>query len=309
MEKFKSQPYQIFLESHTRLNNYIKVSTVAVDFLYKSKSDEKELSELINKLILEAGERWTPRVIKEIENELNQLKNDLSKSGIIWVYSAFDVFFKQVEGQLSSFFPKTNEDKNEINGEDVEDKKETKIITLYKKLDWEIDNIKGILPVLKFYEMLRHCVAHNSGKPTEKLVEISKSEEFQAAISNWETKYIKKKISDPPRVTNEVLELKPHHCIMYSESCLRIATDINNRIYQKFGLNHFIGLTIKTHLIETRKLSKPVCENFLRYIVYHLKNDFDILVNPYDKIFDYYKEDDKSKKQHKNRYLTLKNIS
>ncbi len=309
MEKFKSQPYQIFLESHTRLNNYIKVSTVAVDFLYKSKSDEKELSELINKLILEAGERWTPRLIKEIENELNQLKNDLSKSGIIWVYSAFDVFFKQVEGQLSSFFPKTNEDKNEINGEDVEDKKETKIITLYKKLDWEIDNIKGILPVLKFYEMLRHCVAHNSGKPTEKLVEISKSEEFQAAISNWETKYIKKKISDPPRVTNEVLELKPHHCIMYSESCLRIATDINNRIYQKFGLNHFIGLTIKTHLIETRKLSKPVCENFLRYIVYHLKNDFDILVNPYDKIFDYYKEDDKSKKQHKNRYLTLKNIS
>lgn len=309
MENFKSQPFQKFLDSHTRLNNYIKVSTVAVDFLYKSKSDSKELSEQINKLILDAGERWTPRIIKNVENELTQLKNDLSKTGIIWVYSAFDVFFKQVEGQLSGFFPKSPEDKNNSNEDDVEEKKETKIISLYTKLGWTLDNIKGILPVLKFYELLRHCVAHNMGHPTEKLVEISNSEDFKSAIENWETKYIKKKISDPPIVTSEILELKPHHCIMYSETCLRIASDINNRIFEKFGLNYFIGLTIKTHLIEPSKLKNPECENFSRYIVYHLKQDFDILVTPYAKIFDYYNNDDKLIKQHKSRYLTLKKIS
>lgn len=309
MEKFKSQPYQIFLASHTRLNNYIKVSTVAVDFLYKSKSDSKELSDSINELILEAGERWTPRIIKNIEKEVSLLKNDLSKTGIIWVYSAFDVFFKQVEGQLSSFFPRSSASKNDYKEDDVEEKKESKIISLYTKLGWTIDNIKGVLPVLKFYELLRHCVAHNMGHPTEKLIEISNSEEFQTSISKWETKYIKKKISAPPIVTSEILELKPHHCIMYSETCLRIATDINNRIFEKFGLNHFIGLTIKTHLIETNKLKKPVCENFSRYIVYHLKQDFDIFITPYNRIFDYYKDDDKLKKQHKSRYLTLKNIS
>jgi hypothetical protein len=308
MEKFKSQPYQKFLYSHTRLNNFIKVSTVAVDFLYKSKTDLKELSEHINELILKAGERWTPRIIKNIEIEVTQLKNDLSKTGIIWVYSAFDVFFKQVEGQLSGFFPKSSEDRNDCKEDDLEEKKETKIISLYTKLGWSLDNINGILPVLKFYEVLRHCVAHNMGHPTEKLVELSKSEDFQSVIRNWETKYIKRTISDPPIVTNETLELKPHHCIMYSETCLRIATDINNRLFEKFGLNHFIGLTIKTHLIEPSKLKKPACENFSRYIVYHLKQDFDILISPYDKIYEYY-SDDKLKKQHKSRYLTLKNIS
>ncbi len=309
MENFKSEPFQKFLHSHTRLNNYIKVSTVAVDFLYKSKEDSKELSEHINKLILEAGERWTPRMIKNIEKEVTQLKNDLSKTGIIWVYSAFDVFFKQAEGQLSSFFPKLTVDKNVCNNEeDVEEKKESKIILLYTKLGWPIDNIKGILPVLKFYEVLRHCVAHNMGHPTTKLIDISESDDFQTAIKNWETKYVKKKISDPPIITNDSIELKPHHCIMYSETCLRIATDINTRIFEKFGLNYFIGLTIKNHLIEPSKLKKPVCENFSRYIRYHLKQDFDISISPYDKIYDYY-SDENLKKQHKLRYLTLKNIS
>ncbi len=308
MENFKSEPFKKFLHSHTRLNNYIKVSIVAVDFLYKSKEDAKELSEHINTLILEAGERWTPRIIKNIENEVTQLKNDLSKTGIIWVYSAFDVFFKQAEGQLSSFFPKSSEDKNVCEEQDLEEKKESKIISLYKKLNWPIDNIEGVLPVLKFYEVLRHCVAHNMGRPTEKLFGISRSDDFQSAIKNWETKYIKKKISDPPIVTNESIELKPHHSIMYSETCLRIATDINTRIFEKFGLNYFIGLTIKNYLVEPSILKKPECENFSRYIVYHLKQDFDILITPYDKIYEYYSED-KLKKQHKLRYLTLKNIS
>lgn len=308
MEKFKSQPYQKFLYSHTRLNNYIKVSTVAVDFLYKSKIDSKELSEHINNLILEAGERWTPRIIKNIETEITQLKNDLSKTGIIWVYSAFDVFFKQVEGQLSSFFIKSNEDKSDYKDDDLEEKKETKIIMLYRKLGWSLDNINGVLPVLKFYEVLRHCVAHNMGHPNDKFIEISQSKEFQSAIKNWKTKHnTQRRISDPPIVTNENVELKPHHCIMYSETCLRIATDINNKIFETFGLNYFIGLTIKTHLTEPSKLKKPVCKNFSRYIVYHLNQDFDILT-PYDKIYEYY-SDDKLKKQDKARYLTLKNIS
>lgn len=308
MENFKSEPFQKFLYSHTRLNNYIKVSTVAVDFLYKSKEDPKELSEHINTLILEAGERWTPRIIKNLEDEVMQLKNDLSKTGIIWVYSAFDVFFKQAEGQLSSFFSKSSEDKNVSKEDELEEKKESKIIALYAKLGWSMDNIKGILPVLKFYEVLRHCVAHNIGYPTKKLIEISKSNDFQIAIKNWETKYIKKKISDPPIVTNNAIELKPHHCIMYSETCLRIASDINARIFKKFGLNWFVGLTIRNHLIETSKLKKPECENFSRYIVYHLKQDFNLSITPYDKIYECYSDDDLIRK-HKERYLTLKTNS
>lgn len=306
MENFKSYPFQKFLDAHTRLNNYIKISTAAVDFLYKSTGDMQELSNRINELILESGERWTPRAIKNPVLELKQLKNDLSKTGIIWVYSSFDVFYKQVEGILSSHFIKPVE----FEGVDIEDdeKKESKIVNLYNKLGWSMDRIEGVMPVLKFYEVLRHCVAHNMGLPNEKLISISESNEFITSINKWETKYEKKTISAPPIVTNENIELRPHHSIMYSETCLRIATDINSRIFDKLGLNHFVGITIKSHLTDSKKLTEPCCSSYSRYIAYHLKKDFHISIPQYDEIYNYYTDKEKNEKdKDKGKYFTLKN--
>lgn len=310
MTNFKSLPFQNFIYSHTHLNNYIKISTAAIDYLYNSKQNSDELSDDINKLILAAGERWTPRIIKNPTLELSQLKNDLSKTGIIWVYSYFDVFFKQIEGQLSGFFSnstETTEKTTDDDEEDDEEKRESKIISLYHKLGWSTDKIKGILPVFKFYIILRHCVAHNVGRPSEKLVSMSKHKDFIDAIENWETKYTKKKISNPPTITYEEIELKPHHAIMYSEACLRIATDINEKIFEKFGINHYIGLTIRTHLSFPSKLTVPHCSNFSRYIAYHLKNDYQIAIPKYDDIYGYYNGNEVQIKQDKQRYLTLKN--
>lgn len=298
MENFKSYPFQKFLDAHTRLNNYIKISTAAVDFLYKSTADTQELSSRINELILESGERWTPRIIKNPVLELKQLKNDLSKTGIIWVYSSFDVFYKQVEGILSNHFVKPTE----VEEDDMDDdeRKGSKIATLYNKLGWSMDRIEGIMPVLKFYEVLRHCVAHNMGQPSEKLISISESNEFITSIKNWETKYIKKTISDPPIVTNENIELRPHHSIMYSETSLRIAIDINRKMFDKLGLDHFVGITIKSHLTNTNKLSEPCCSSYSRYIAYHLKKDFHISIPRYDEIYNYYKDKRKEEEDKKN---------
>lgn len=302
---FISEPLKTYKESHTRLNNYVKISTSAVNFLYNSETDNKKLSEKINKLILDAGERWTPTIIKDPQAELVQLKNDLSKTGIIWVYSSFDVFFKQIEGQLSGHFPEIVKKTMEDNNEDDE-KKEAKIIELYKKIGWELDNINNLLPILKFYETLRHCVAHNRGLPTKNLFEQSTSESFTNAIKSWKTKFKEKAISPPPIITDKVIELNPHHSIIYSETCLRIATDINKRLFKKLGLNHYIGKTIKRHLLDCSVLTKPACENYQRYIAYHLKLDYNIEITPYSNIFEYYSDEDE-KKRDKKRYHTLKN--
>lgn len=305
MENFKSFPLQKFLDAHTRLNNYIKVSTAAVDFLYKSTTDTQELSNRINGLILESGERWTPRIIKNPGFELVQLKNDLSKTGIVWVYSAFDVFYKQTEGILSEYFTKSAEGKED--SDEDEEKKESKIKALYDKLGWATDKIDRILPTLRFYETLRHCVAHSMGRPSEKLISISKSEEFITSIEKWETKYVKKNISAPPIITDDNIELKPHHPIMYSETCLRIASDINNKMFETLGgVNYFIGLTIKSHLTSQKKLTTPHCKDFTRYIVYHLKKDYNISITKYNDIYNYYKSE-KAKDEDKNKYLSLKN--
>ncbi|OAD43836.1 hypothetical protein [Polaribacter atrinae] len=301
MTDFKSESYTNLLESHTRLNNYIKISTVSVDYLYNSKEDNKELSNLINSLILNSGERWTPRVIKEPKKQLELIKNDLTKSAIVWVYSAFDIFFKQVQGILSEHF--IIKDDKSLN----EDDKQHKILELYKKLNWDNKEIKTYLPILKFYESIRHCTAHNMGKPSLKLIELSKSNDFKEAITNWKTKFPKKKISAPPIIKDNIITLKPHHTIIYSETCIRIAKDLNLKMFNKLGLEYFIDKTIQKHLLSNNKLTDPKCQNLTRYLVYHLKKEINISITPYENIFKYYNEE--QIEDYKKRYSSIKNNS
>jgi len=304
MSEFQSLAYKTLLESHTHLNNYIKISTVAVEYLYNSHSDNAKLSILINHLIQQSGEKWSPRLIRDPKIELIELKNDLTKSAILWVYSSFDVFFKQIEGMLShKFFPSVDKQNDEVN----EDSKENKIRELYRKLNWDLNEIEDLLYILKFYHSVRHSVAHNYGKPSRQLFELSQQSNFIDAIANWKTKHPQKKISPPPIIEDNVIELKPHHSIIYSETCIRIAKDINYKLLNTLGLKYFVQKTIKTHLTDSMKLSSPECKNLTRYLVYHLKNDYNITINPYDKIYDYY-ENETSIKEHKARYLTLKNF-
>lgn len=297
MKNFESKPFKNYLSSHTKLNNYIKISTVAVDYLYNSKENDEELSVLINDLILESRESWTSRNIKNSKEELTALKNDLTKSAIIWVYSAFDVFFKKIEGMLSENFSKKEDDENSH-----------KVIELYEKLNWKTNQIDNLLPILKFYESLRHSIAHNIGIPSGKLYEISKSDSFEKSISNWKTKFPNKNISPPPLIKETIIELKPHHSIMYSETCLRISKDIDKKIFETLGINYFIDRTIKKHLVNTEKLTEPNCINYKRYIVYHLFNDYKIRIMNYDDIYNIY-DDGEKLKLHKKRYLTMKTFA
>ncbi|GAK75669.1 MAG: hypothetical protein ACPG44_07845 [Polaribacter sp.] len=302
MENFESEPLKNYLLAHTKLNNYIKVSTVAVDYLYNSKENNEELSTLISDLILDSGERWRPRKIKDSKGELNVLKNDLSKTGVIWVYSAFDVFFKKVEGIMSDNFTKVKDPKSD------EGDRLHKVIEFYKKLGWSTNKIDNLLPILKFYESLRHSIAHNVGIPSEKLYELSTSDSFNSSILNWQTKFPKKKISPPPIVEKEAIILRPHHSITYSETCLRITKDINRRIYETLGRDFFINKTIKKHLISAEKLSEPFCANYSRYIVYHLNMDYKIELKKYDEVYETY-DDNEKLKEDKKRYHIMKSLT
>jgi hypothetical protein len=308
MIKFQSEAYQNFIQSHIRLNYYIKISTGAVLDLHNSYTKPNDLSKKINEIIVNAGERWTPTILKNVHPELILVTNDLAKSGIIWAYSAFDVFFKKIEGYLSSEFVS-----EKSNSEEENDDKSHKIVELYEKLSWNQEKIATLLPILKFYEALRHSVAHNVGIPSGKIIRIYGSEEFNTAIDQWKTKFPDRQISPPPIVTDDIINLQPHHPIMYSETCLRIAADINLKLLTQLGRKHYIERIVKKHLLETSSLSAPYCQNLTRYIAFHLNEDYKITIEKYNDVLEIFDDLDKDIreqkiKEYKKRYHTLKNI-
>lgn len=278
MNDFKSDALKIYLDSHTQLNQLVKLATVAIGYLSNSTDDEAELSKTINKLILSSGERWTPRIIVNCKLELERTKNDFIKSSIIWVYSAFDVYLSKVKGSLSEKIKSDNLETPEAKKED------RNILLLYDKLNWNKNEVDKIYNIFKFYEEIRNCVAHNYGKPNKKLIEISISKEFRDELDNWQTKFKNGKISPPPIVEDEVIKLKPHHSIFYSETCLRIAKDINLKMLETLGVEFYIEKIISKHLLQPAELSQPLCENVIKFLAYRLKQEYSIGLKDYSVI-------------------------
>lgn len=304
MKKFESTGYQNFINSHIRLNYYIKISTGAVLSLHNSHAKPEELSEVLNQIIINAGERWTPTILQNPHNALKLVTNDLAKSGVIWVYSAFDVFFKKIEGELSGHF----KSENSISEEESEDKSH-KVVELYGKLKWDQTKINELLPILRFYESLRHSVAHNMGFPSGKIITIYESTEFKEAIDQWTTKFPDRQISPPPVITNTIIDLKPHHPILYSETCLRIASDINTQLITLLGHSHYIKKVIKKHLLDTPTLTEPHCQNLSRYIAYHLNRDYKIQLEKYNNVYEIFNGTEvqiAKIEDYKKKYNTLK---
>lgn len=278
MSDFKSDALKIYLDSHTQLNQLVKLATVSIDYLSNSTDDEAELSNLINNLILSSGERWTPRIIKNCKLELERTKNDLIKSSMVWVYSAFDVYLSKVEGYLSEKIKNDNIETPEAEKED------RNVLLLYNKLNWNKSEVDKIYNIFRFYKEIRNCVAHNYGKPNKKLIDISISREFRDELDNWKTKFKNGQISPPPIVEDEEIMLQPHHSIFYSETCLRIAKDINLKMLETLGVEFYIEKIINKHLSQPAELSQPLCENVIKFVAYRLRQEYSIGVKDYSVI-------------------------
>lgn len=101
MTGIQTNALKLFLSNHTQINHLTKITAAAIDYLTNSELEDDKLSQKINNLILESKQRWTPRYIQNPKKELNITKNELVKSLIVVVYSAFEVFYTETVGYVS----------------------------------------------------------------------------------------------------------------------------------------------------------------------------------------------------------------
>lgn len=272
MSEFKSESLNLFHQFHTRLNNYVKISTAAIDHLYNYSTDEKKLASKINDLILNSGERWSPKIYENPTDEVLKIKSDLSKSSIMWVYSAFDIFLNHVHSSYSEFKKDSEEDVTTEYSDSI------RLQKLFKNFEWEIKDLNYLLVCFDYYCLIRHCIVHNMGKPTKALIDLAISKEFIKAMADWPTKIASGKLSPAPIITSSEISLMPHHAITYSEVCFRIAKIINTKILQTVGVKFYISKIAKKYIEEDPKLSMPISNNIYNYISnkvfenYNLKN-------------------------------------
>ncbi|QQT55340.1 hypothetical protein I6I98_08820 [Sphingobacterium multivorum] len=274
MTGIQTNALKLFLSNHTQINHLTKITAAAIDYLTNSELEDDKLSQKINNLILESKQRWTPRYIQNPKKELNITKNELVKSLIVVVYSAFEVFYTETVGYVSDNLKKAKV--NSTIGTEVENL--PKLSELYKTLHWGTVEIDKINEVYSFFKCLRNCVAHNFGNPTKRLLDIYDSEQFKNQINNWETKFKDRSLSKPPIITSTEILLEPHHSILYSETCLRIAKDMTNNVYETLGIGYFINQISKKYILEIENIDTP-CSSLAKYINLNLKRKYNIKIN------------------------------
>lgn len=225
--KARSTHHSEYLHRHAELNRHVKVATAAIDFLGAFSDDAATLGDKVAQLIVDAGERWTRSTFVDPRAELNAVRRQISEMAIVRAYSSFNVFTDEISGSYSFL----NRGPEHPDGSVVE--------RIYSRFKWGIHDIAYLLPVLKFYETARHCVAHQMGTPNKQVSELLTDSDFLSAIGNWPTVIKGRKLSPPPEISNGYLLVSPHHPITYSDVCLRVVRDIDRKLFETLGLAYF----------------------------------------------------------------------
>jgi len=256
-----------FADFHVKLNAYIKLSTASIDYLTAAKSTDDELTDLLDNLIRNAGERWVGTIYADPFGELKKLKIQLTESAIMRVFSSFDVFIDEINGYFSEF-------KVEI-APNTGPESCNKFQLMFKKFEWPYEELEYLIPAYNFYVEARHCIVHRMGVANANLKAINTSQAFIDSIEFWPTVTPGRKLSAPPAIDgNGNLILNPHHAISYSDICFRIAKIINRNIIDKVGIDYFVLKTAKEYLIDKNEIIGFSCNNVHAYIKFHIRNNY-----------------------------------
>ncbi|QDW24321.1 hypothetical protein FFJ24_005580 [Pedobacter sp. KBS0701] len=271
MKKFKSKGFQNFESAHFDLNIFIKFSIAAVDHLSDNNRSKEELTSFVAHLLNNAGERWGLSRYDEPFEKLTMVRSRITKSGIMWVYSAFEVYVNYAHSYCANSVEVSANTKPEI----LEDK--VKIEVLFGKYSWNINQLDYLMPLLKFYTEARHCIVHNMGKANNTMLNILSSNEFKTAVENWPTVLAGRKLSAPTLILSDgKIVFNPHHAITYSDICWRIARIIDENIFTTLNIDHFLLETASSRLDKSNILGTIERKNIYSYLRNCLNQDLNI---------------------------------
>lgn len=259
-----SEHQAAYLLRHAELNNHVKVATAAIDHLRSFSEDPATLGDKVSQLILNAGERWTRTKLTNPQADLGAVRRQISEMAVVRAYSSFNVFTDEIDGSYNEY-----KAESESEGDSRTEK-------IYSKFGWSIHKISYLLPVLNFYEVARHCVAHQMGAPNKEISELQSDGVFLAAIENWPTVIKGRKLSPPPSISDGCIMLSPHHPITYSDVCLRIVRDVDRNLFETLGVSYYSKRVGRRDILQQAPGIEPKQRDAYSYIRHKLETEYGI---------------------------------
>lgn len=222
---------------HEKLNVHIKSSAAGIILLADaagSNNNPRHIGELIER----SHPAWNSSPIHSFDVDLyRQIYCSVGAYAVVAIFSALDDFTAGLDADISRYEsagnivcrqPKAN-DNDQLDP----------IEAIYKRYSWPSKGIENLLPVLKYFRLMRNCLAHRASRASHALSNHSKDGSLQVAAAGLLDRTTE---SAPTYEYNEQIFVDPALAISCSDVIRKVAEDCNRQFIGTLGVEGFLLL-------------------------------------------------------------------
>lgn len=222
---------------HENLNIHIKSSTAGIILLADAAGtniDPRHMGELIRR----SHPAWNSPPVHQLDLDIyKRIYCSVGAYAIVAIFSALDDFLTGLEADISRFEAKGNPVARQPK---VADNDQVEPIeSLYNRYSWPTTGITSVLSALRYFRLIRNCLAHRSSRASLALSDHSKDQAFQAEMKGLLERTTP---SAPTYERNEEIFVDPTLAIGCSDVIRTIAADCNRKCLKLLGIDGFLLL-------------------------------------------------------------------
>ena len=237
-----TEPFHRFHRFHEEFNRNMRISIGALGVVANmtpgSHGNPTKLPTL--------GEPWGSHTLwSDVAKKIPGTKRFLSQIGVVSVFSAFEDLLVAVIGEVN---------RNGSLCGDAPKKGSLDITKLYDELAWDRSALEKMLPAFLYFAVLRNCIAHQSGRANQELVDRAGKSDLIKCIKSLHGKNGKRIPGLPNIAIRKDIPLLPRHAILASEICYRVALDIDEKLRNALGVNGFVYMAAYHALLSDERI-------------------------------------------------------
>jgi hypothetical protein len=186
-----------------------------------------------------AGAKWT-----NLPAHIANSSRFVSQMGIVQVSSAFEVFVSDVNAELARH--EALNGKQSAPDEDESDG----FFALCRKRDWGLAPIEDIIPLFEYFTIARNCIAHQSGRPNQQLIELHESARLADSIVSMSARLKRPIPALPKQDLCRPMQFLPRHAVLFSIVCNHLAHFANDKLVQELGVNGIVYMAAHHALLK-----------------------------------------------------------
>jgi hypothetical protein len=193
--------------------------------------------------------------------ELDAASLLLSEMAVVRVDSAFEEYFKTTSDTFCAWLdfcgkpiPEHKKESEPDLNKEHEQKVRLPVIKEIDRFGWYNISIQPFEPVLGYFSLLRNCIVHRNGRPSNALLELANCEELQKSLDAW-PKRKGVKLIDLPALSSGMLQVLPRHPIFYSEACHRLGKLIDKQFVNTLGFDGMVWMAARSAILRAEALA------------------------------------------------------